>query len=102
MPARPRRTCATRAIPPATLVVAGSASGLPAGAGVQLFWRDQSAGGAWAELAYAPPPAANGIWYNPITGIDTSHVYEVFAFSDGVESPACYSSGANTLAACPP
>ena len=87
--------------PPGSLVVAGSASGAPAGTGVTMFWRDVTAGqGWWTQVAYAAPTDANGIWLNAIENANPYHQYEVFVRYDVVESAACTYAGANDITWC--
>jgi hypothetical protein len=86
--------------PPGSLVVAGSASGAPAGTGVVMRWRDLTLGGGWVQESYAPEPDGNGIWLNSIAGADPTHQYEVSVLYDVKESAPCTYAGASDITWC--
>ncbi|HET7231726.1 MAG TPA: hypothetical protein VFJ16_17070 [Longimicrobium sp.] len=86
--------------PPGSLVVAGSASGAPAGTVVRFFWRDVTANGPWTQEPYTPTPDANGIWYHAIPNAVYTHRYATFARYDLVQSITCTYFGTNAYTAC--
>jgi hypothetical protein len=86
--------------PVGSLVVAGDASGAPAGTGVQLWWRDVTSGGPWTEVGYAPAPSS-GVWVNSIPSVNTAHQYAAYAEYGGVASSACTYPGSNNVYWCP-
>ena len=87
--------------PPGSLVLAGSASGAPAGTGVVLTWRILDPAGAWNTEGYAPPPDSSGIWYNSIANADPFRRYEVYVTYSGYQSVHCTYAGTNSITSCP-
>ncbi|HEX6368499.1 MAG TPA: hypothetical protein VF006_06195 [Longimicrobium sp.] len=86
--------------PAGSLVVAGSATGAPAGTGVVMFWRNATLGGAWVQEPYAPTPDANGIWYHAIPNANPAHRYDVFVRYDVKDSPYCTYAGTSSITWC--
>lgn len=86
---------------PGALVIAGSATGAPAGSQVQLSWRNLTLGGSWFTDPYQPLPDATGIWYNQILNANTSNRYEVKVTYGGVTSPTCTYPGTGGIYWCP-
>src|SRR5262249_20676875 len=70
--------------PPNTLTVAGYAQN--GTGGVQMVWRDVTAGGPWNTVAYQPVPAADHSWSNTIPSNNYCHTYQVYANYSGVTS----------------
>ena len=87
--------------PPGSLVVAGSASGAPAGTGVILTWRNLSTQGPWTTEAWAPPPDGSGIWYNSIANANSFQQYEVYVTYSGFQSAHCIYQGTDSITWCP-
>ncbi len=86
--------------PAGSLVVAGDASGAPAGTGVQVYWRDVTAGGPWTLLSYTAP-VTNGSWANSIANANDSHEYAAYATYGGSTSSTCTYPGSNATFWCP-
>jgi hypothetical protein len=86
--------------PPGSMIVGGLAAGGLAGAGVHLWWRDVTAGGAWSLAPYAPAPV-NDVWYNDIPSVNVQHVYAVYTVFSGVTTAVCTYAGNNTVNTCP-
>lgn len=86
--------------PAGSLVVAGSASGAPAGTGVAMSWRNLSLGGAWVREAYMPVPGSDGIWYHAIPNANPAHRYEVYIRYDVKESLHCTYAGTSSITWC--
>jgi hypothetical protein len=84
---------------PGSLIVAGSAENAP-GYGVQMWYRDVTAGTNWVLHPYAPLPDSNNIWMNEIPNANYSHVYEVQVSYDVVTSPTCSYAGQNSISWC--
>jgi hypothetical protein len=82
---------------PGSLIVAGSAENAPPGYGVQMWYRDATAGTDWVLHPYAPPPDSNNIWMNEIPNANYSHVYEVQVTYDVVTSAPCTYAGQNSI-----
>jgi hypothetical protein len=88
--------------PPGSLIVAGHATGGSPGAGVQLWWRDVTAGQTnWSLASYAPPPDSNGIWVNAIPSVNYNHVYTAVAIFSGAASNYCTYQGNSGMVWCP-
>ncbi len=87
--------------PPGSLIVAGSVAGGPAGAGVQLWFRDVTAGGGWIVAGTLATPGSNGIWVNAIPNANDFHQYAAYAVFDGATSTICVYPGANSIIWCP-
>ncbi|HKI00991.1 MAG TPA: hypothetical protein VKK31_03340 [Thermoanaerobaculia bacterium] len=87
--------------PPGSLVLAGSASGAPAGTGVVMTWRDFTAAGPWVTEPYAPAPNASGIWYHSIASANYFHQYQVYVTYGGFTSVTCTYQGTNSVTWCP-
>jgi hypothetical protein len=85
---------------PGSLIVAGSAENAPPGYGVQMWYRDVTAGTGWVLRPYAPPPDSNGIWLNEIPNANFSHVYQVQVTYDVVTSAVCSYAGQNSISWC--
>jgi hypothetical protein len=86
--------------PPGSLVVAGEATGAPAGTPVALYWRNLTLGGAWVREAYEPTTDSNGIWLNSIPNANPLHRFEVFVRYDVVDSPYCTYTGTGSISWC--
>ena len=89
--------------PPGSLIIAGNAQNAPSGTGVQLYWRDVTAGGGWNLVGYAPPPdPTSHLWYNSFPA-NFSHTYSVYAVYDAVStsSSPCTYAGNGTINWCP-
>jgi Bacterial Ig domain/Metallo-peptidase family M12 len=86
--------------PAGSLVVAGDASGAPAGTGVQLYWRDITAGGPWTLLSYTAP-VTNGSWANSIANASYTHEYAAYATYGGSTASTCTYPGSNATYWCP-
>jgi hypothetical protein len=86
--------------PAGSLVVAGSASGAPAGTGVALYWRNLTLGGAWVKEAYMPVPGSDGIWYHAIPNANPTHRYEVYVRYDVRDSARCTYAGTSSATWC--
>jgi hypothetical protein len=86
--------------PPGSLIVAGSASGGP-NSGVQLWWRDVTAGGAWTLVGYGAAPGNGGVWVNAIPNVNDFHQYAAYAVFNGVTSKVCVYPGSNAIYWCP-
>ncbi len=87
--------------PPGSLIVAGSASGAPAGTGVVMTWRNVSTAGPWITEPFAPGPDANGIWLNSIANANSFQLYEVYVTYGGFQSAKCTYQGGDTATWCP-
>jgi hypothetical protein len=72
--------------PPGTLTAAGYA--LNGSGGVQLVWRDSTAGGGWNTVAYqATPSPSDGSWSNTIPApIYHCHTYQAYVNYSGFRS----------------
>jgi hypothetical protein len=81
--------------PAGSMVVAGSASGAPTGTGVQMYWRDATAGSGWTLAPYAAPTDAGGTWYNSIPNAVAGHQYSVYVKYDVAQSSICTSNGSS-------
>lgn len=86
--------------PAGSLVVAGSASGAPAGTGVVMWWRNVTLGGAWVKEAYTPVPDASGIWYHSIPNANPSYRYQVYVKYDVIQSASCTYAGTSSATWC--
>jgi hypothetical protein len=87
--------------PLGSLVVAGNATG-GTGGGVQLWYRDATAGDtSWTLVSYTAAPGSDGTWINAIPNVDYSHVYTAVALYSGTWSGYCSYGGNNALAWCP-
>lgn len=86
--------------PPGSIVLAGSATGAPAGTLVQVWTRDVTAGTGFSYLG-ASPPDGGGIWYQAIQGANSSHVYSAYVTYDAVTSATCSYAGNNAQNWCP-
>lgn len=87
--------------PPGSLVVAGSASGGPAGTGVEMWYRDVTAGTAWTRHPYVAPTDASGAWTNSIPNASEYHKYAVYVIYDVLKSFTCTYQGTGDITACP-
>lgn len=85
--------------PPGSLIVAGSATG--GTGGVQMVWRNVSAGGSWIVESYQPVPGSNGIWYHSIPNANYFSLYDVYVNYSGKTSSTCRYNGGNTITWCP-
>jgi hypothetical protein len=85
--------------PPGSLVVAGTAA--PAGYGVVMSYRDVTAGTNWVTVPWAPPPDANGNWFNAIENANFFHQYQVQVKYDIRTSSVCLYQGTNSFSSCP-
>ena len=97
--------------PPGTLVLAGHASGAPAGTRVSVYWRNNTTRGPWTQNSFQPVPDAGGTWYSafpepppgqpsPVPPVNTSHVYEAYISYGGTISAHCTYRGDNALNSC--
>lgn len=102
--------------PPGHLIVAGSATGAPAGATVRMYYRDVTpctnppgvppnrcdipCGIPWTQIAFEPTPDSNGIWYNSIPNVDFSRKYEVYVRYDAFASKPCRYCGTGGINWC--
>jgi hypothetical protein len=86
--------------PPGSLVVAGSASGAPAGTTVTMFWRDVTAGTGVTQAPYSAPVDAGGTWYNTIPNADYTHRYAVYVKYDVKQSTTCTYQGTGGITWC--
>jgi hypothetical protein len=87
--------------PPGSLIVAGSASGAPAGTGVVMSYRDVTAGSGWVTVSYAPSPDSNGIWLNSISNANYYHQYQVKVVYDALVTVCpCTYQGTNSITWC--
>lgn len=97
--AQPQTTAGIGA--PGSLVVAGSAKNAPPNYGVQVWYRDVTAGTNWTRHPYTPTPNSDGIWLLDIpVNSNYHHVYELQAFYDVVYSPICTYQGKNSMSWC--
>lgn len=87
--------------PPGSLVMAGSATGAPAGSQVTMVWRNVTTSGPWVTEAFKPVPDANGIWYHSIPNANYFQLYDVYAVYGGFTSATCRYQGNNTITWCP-
>jgi hypothetical protein len=78
---------------PGALIVAGDASGAPAGTTVSMWYRNVTLNGAWTLKNFSAPVDANGIWINDIPNANFSHVYAVYVKYDVTTSATCTYSG---------
>jgi hypothetical protein len=84
------------------LVVAGSAGGsVPAGAGVNMYWQDVTAGTGFNAVSHPSAPDAKGIWYNAIPNANFTHQYAVYATYGDTTSNTCTYTGNGLLNTCP-
>jgi len=74
-----------------TLTVAGYARN--GSGGVQVVWRDVTAGGPWQVVSSQPTPAADGTWSNTIPASNYCHDYEVYLNYSGSTSNTFLYSG---------
>jgi hypothetical protein len=87
--------------PAGSLVVAGSATGAPAGTTVQMYWRDVTAGQlSWTLEPYAATIDSNGIWLNSIANANPLHKYAVYGKYDVRTSAICTYAGTNGPTNC--
>jgi hypothetical protein len=70
---------------PNTLTAAGYAQN--GSGGVQLVWRDETAGTGWNTVAYQATPGSDGAWSNTIPASNKCHTYRVYVNYSGVRSP---------------
>lgn len=87
--------------PPGSLVLAGSASGAPAGTGVALTWRNLTTLGPWITEGYAPSPDSSGYWYHSIANANSFQRYEVYVTYGGFQSVHCVYQGTDSITWCP-
>ena len=87
--------------PPGSLIVAGYAYGGSTCGGVQLWWRDVTAGGWWNVVSYQPYPGTNGVWLNAIPNVNAFHQYAAYAVYSGATSATCNYPGTNAFHWCP-
>lgn len=69
---------------PNTMTAAGYAQN--GTGGVQMIWRDETAGTGWNTVAYQPLPAADGTWSNTLQTSNRCHTYRVYVNYSGVRS----------------
>jgi hypothetical protein len=70
--------------PANTLTAAGYAQN--GTGGVQLVWRDETAGTGWNTVAAQATPAADGAWSNTIPSSNKCHTFRVYVNYSGVRS----------------
>lgn len=87
--------------PPGSLIVAGHAQGGSTCGGVQLWYRDVTAGGWWSLVSYQPPPDSSGTWLNSIPKVNAFHQYAAYAVYSGATSATCNYPGTNAIHWCP-
>jgi Bacterial Ig domain len=87
--------------PPGSLIVAGYAYGGSTCGGVQLWWRDVTAGGWWNVVSYQPYPDTSGLWLNAIPNVNALHQYAAYAVYSGATSATCNYPGTNAFHWCP-
>ncbi len=87
--------------PPGSLVMAGSATGAPAGSRVQVSWRNVTTSGPWTTNGYQPLPNGSGIWYSSVPNANTSQLYEVRFTYGGLTWPSCTYPGTGLYFPCP-
>jgi hypothetical protein len=85
---------------PGSLVIAGSATGAPAGTTVRFTWRDATLNGPWTTEPYQPTPDSNGNWFHEILNANYSHQYAVYATYATTTSPICTYPGSGTMYWC--
>lgn len=90
--------------PPGSLVLAGNATGAPAGSGVVVWWSDITAGTGW-NMGATTFPDASGFWTNSIPNVNYSHQYSVYvvydAFSTQASQGVCTYAGNGSITYCP-
>lgn len=86
--------------PPGSLVIAGSATGAPAGTRVSAYWRNITLNTRYIKIPYDAPTDENGIWLNTIENANHYHRYEVFVTYDVVRSSPCTYQGTNSITWC--
>jgi hypothetical protein len=87
--------------PAGSLVVAGNAANAPAGTLVKLYWRDLSLSApSWNLEAFAATVGSDGTWYNSISNVNYSHVYELYAKYDAFASRPCRYNGNQLANSC--
>ncbi|MFN2547936.1 MAG: chitobiase/beta-hexosaminidase C-terminal domain-containing protein, partial [Myxococcales bacterium] len=84
--------------PESSIIVAGSARGVPGGQ-VHLLYTDLLANSGWIELDFAPIPDADGIWYNAFPA-DFTRPYAAMAVYDNVQSGVCVYTGNGAIVWC--
>jgi hypothetical protein len=70
---------------PNTMTAAGHAQN--GTGGVQMVWRDETAGTGWVTAPFQPTPAADGTWSNTLQTSNKCHTYRVYVNYSGVRSP---------------
>src|SRR5947209_4422156 len=90
--------------PPGSLVLAGNATGAPAGSGVVVWWSDITAGSGW-NMGASTFPDASGFWTSSIPNVIYSHQYSVYvvydAFSTQASQGVCTYAGNGSITYCP-
>ena len=87
--------------PPGSLLVAGFAPRMWAGAPVFLHWRNATRRSAWTTEAHAATPNARGIWYNAIPNANLTERYEIYITSPTTASDKCTYAGDGFRNICP-
>jgi hypothetical protein len=85
---------------PGALVVAGEATGAPAGTTVAMWYRNVTTGGAWTKAPFEANTDPNGIWLNEIQNANPSHQYAVYASYDVITTSTCTYAGGNNITWC--
>ncbi|HEU0014535.1 MAG TPA: hypothetical protein VFQ45_12670 [Longimicrobium sp.] len=85
---------------PGSLVVAGEATGAPAGTLVSMWYRDLTANGAWIKRSNEAGTDPNGIWLNDIPNADYTHRYAVYAKYDVITTSTCTYAGTSSITWC--
>jgi hypothetical protein len=86
--------------PPGSIVLAGSATGAPAGTVINLWSRDVTAGTGWSNQG-AALPNSSGIWYAAIQNANAAHLYSAYVTYDVIKSATCTYNGNNAISWCP-
>jgi hypothetical protein len=87
--------------PVGSLVIGGSATGAPSGTQVFMYWRDLTAGTAWALMPYAPVPGSDTYWYNSIANANYSHQYSVYVKYAAIRTVPCTYTANGGITWCP-
>jgi hypothetical protein len=85
---------------PGALVIAGEATGAPAGTTVSFWYRNVTLGSAWVKGTYQANTDANGIWLNEIHNANYGHQYAVYAKYDVITTSTCTYTGSGNITWC--
>src|SRR4030095_6786568 len=70
--------------PPNTMTAAGYAQN--GTGGVQVLWRDETAGTGWITVPFQATPAVDGTWSNTLDTSNRCHTYQLYVNYSGVRS----------------